>query len=154
MQIVFFSRVTLFVDMSQPFQDLHFHCLLLKWSENWVKIAQSCPTLCNPMDYTVHGILQARILEWVAFPFPRGSSQPRDWTQVSCIADGFFTSWATREALVTCQSLLFYHPHHWFFFFFAYICSSYKYLLLLIYLKSQLNMNTMLGHSLFTCYIV
>ena len=45
-----------------------------------VKVAQSCPTLCNPMDYTVHGILQARILEWVAFPFSRGSSQPRDQT--------------------------------------------------------------------------
>ena len=44
-----------------------------------------------------HGILQARILEWVAFPFPRGSSQPRDWTQVSYIASRFFTSWATRE---------------------------------------------------------
>ena len=42
-----------------------------------VKVPQSCPTLCNPMDYTVHGILQARILEWVAFPFSRGSSQPR-----------------------------------------------------------------------------
>ena len=44
------------------------------------------------------GILQARILEWVAIPFSRGSSQPRDRTQVSCIADGFFTIWATREA--------------------------------------------------------
>jgi len=44
------------------------------------------------MDYTVHGILQARILEWVAFPFSRGSSQPRDGTQVSHIAGGFFTS--------------------------------------------------------------
>ena len=43
-----------------------------------VKVAQLCPTLCDPMDYTVHGILQARILEWVAFPFFRGSSQPRD----------------------------------------------------------------------------
>ena len=42
-----------------------------------MKGAQSCPILCNPMDYTVHGILQARILEWVAFPFSRGSSQPR-----------------------------------------------------------------------------
>ena len=50
------------------------------------------------MDYTVHGILQARILEWVAFPFSRESSQPRDQTQVSHIAGGFFTSWATREA--------------------------------------------------------
>ena len=49
-------------------------------------------TLCDPMGYTVHGILQARILEWVAFPFSRGSSQPRDRTQVSHIAGGFFTS--------------------------------------------------------------
>ena len=46
----------------------------------------------DPMDYTVHGILQARVLEWVAFPFSRGSSQPRDRTQVSHIAGGFFTS--------------------------------------------------------------
>ena len=50
------------------------------------------------MDYTVHGILQARMLEWVAFPFSRGSSQARDQTQVSHIASGFFTSWATTEA--------------------------------------------------------
>ena len=55
-----------------------------------VKAAQSCLTVCNPMDYTIHGILQARILEWVAFAFSRGSSQPRDRTQVSCIAGGFF----------------------------------------------------------------
>ena len=67
-----------------------------KWSE--VKVAQSCPTLCDPMDYTVHGILQARILECVAFPFFGGSSQPRDRTQVSYAVGGFFTSWATREA--------------------------------------------------------
>ena len=63
---------------------------VLKLSE--VKISQSCPALCDPMDYTVHGILQARILEWVAFPFSRGSSQPRDQTQVSHTAGGFFTS--------------------------------------------------------------
>ena len=43
-----------------------------------VKVAPSCLTLCNPVDYRVHGILQARILEWIAFPFSRGSSQPRD----------------------------------------------------------------------------
>ena len=61
-----------------------------------VKVAQLCLTLCDPMDYTVHGILQARILEWVAFPFSRGSSQPRDLTQVSHISGRFFTSWATR----------------------------------------------------------
>ena len=45
-----------------------------------------------------HGILQARILEWVAFPFSKGSSQPKNQTQVSCIAGGFFTNWAIREA--------------------------------------------------------
>ena len=56
-----------------------------------VKVLQSCPTLCDPMDYTVHGILQARILEWVAMPSSNGSSKPRDQTQVSCIAGGFFT---------------------------------------------------------------
>ena len=55
------------------------------------------------MDYTVHGILQARILEWVAFPFSRAPSQPRDQTQVSRTAGGFFTSWAIREALSPSQ---------------------------------------------------
>ena len=63
-----------------------------------VKVTQSCLTLCDPMDYSVHGILQDRILEWVAFPFSRGSSQPRDQIQVSCIEGGFFTSWTIREA--------------------------------------------------------
>ena len=63
-----------------------------------VKVTQTCLTLFDPMDCIVPGILQARMLEWVAFPFSRGSSQPRDWTQVSHIADGFFTNWATREA--------------------------------------------------------
>ena len=62
-----------------------------------VKVAQLCLTFCDPIDYTVLGILQARILEWVAFPFSRGGSQSRDRTQVSCIEGKFFTSWATRE---------------------------------------------------------
>ena len=53
------------------------------WSE--VKVAQSCPILCDPMDYTVHGILQARTLEWVAFHFSRGKSQLKDQTQVSAL---------------------------------------------------------------------
>ena len=57
-----------------------------------VKAAKLCPTLCNPLDYTGYGILQARILEWVAFPVSRGSSQPRGRTPVSCIAGRFFTS--------------------------------------------------------------
>ena len=54
-----------------------------------VKVTQSCPTLCDPMGYTVHGILQARTLEWVASPFSRGSSQPRNQARVSCIVGGF-----------------------------------------------------------------
>ena len=62
-----------------------------------VKVAQSCSTLCDPMDYTVHRILQVRILKWVAFLFSRGSFQPRERTQVSLIAGRFFTSWATNE---------------------------------------------------------
>ena len=65
--------------------------------------AQSCPTLCDPMDCSlsgssVHGIFQVRVLEWIAISFSRGYSQPRDWTQVFCIAGRRFTVWATREA--------------------------------------------------------
>ena len=68
-----------------------------------VLVAQSCLTLWDPMEgsspgSSVHGILQARIVDWVAIPFSRGSSQPRDWNCVSCAADRFFTVWATREA--------------------------------------------------------
>ena len=66
--------------------------------------SQSYPAPWDPMDCnlpgsSVHEILQARILEWVTIPFSRRSSQPRDQTWVSCIADRFFTIWATREAL-------------------------------------------------------
>ena len=68
-----------------------------------LKVPQSCPALCDPMDYTAHGILQARILEWVAVPFSRGSSQPRDQTQVSRIAGIFFT--VTAEGLLICDSV-------------------------------------------------
>ena len=69
-------------------------------SEN--EVAQSCPTLCDPIDCSLpgsslHGILQARVLEWVAISFSRGSSQPRDWTWVSRIPGRFFNVWATRE---------------------------------------------------------
>ena len=63
----------------------------------YVLVTQSCPTFCGHMDCSlsgssVHRILQARILEWFAIPFARGSSQPGDWTRVSCIASGFFTT--------------------------------------------------------------
>ena len=63
-----------------------------------LKVTQLCLTHCDPMDYTVHGLLQARILEWVEFSFSRRSSLPRDWTRVSRIVGRHFTIWATREA--------------------------------------------------------
>ena len=75
---------------------LSFPPMLTLWKVK-VKLTQSCPTLCDPMDY---GILQARILEWVAFSFTRGSSQPRNRTQVSRIAGILFTSWATGKPRV------------------------------------------------------
>ena len=75
-------------------------------SEAWkvkVLVTQSCLTLCNPRECSppgssVHWISQARILEWVAITFSRGSSQPRDQTQVSCIAGRFFTVWTPRKS--------------------------------------------------------
>ena len=75
------------------------------WKKSESKVIQSCPTLCDPVDCSlpgssVHGILQARTLEWVAISFSRGSSQSRDWTQLSRIVSRCFTVWATREVLV------------------------------------------------------
>ena len=66
------------------------------------EVSQSCPALCYPLDCSppgssIHGIFQARVLEWVAISFSRGSSRPRDWTQVSGIVGRCFTIWATRE---------------------------------------------------------
>ena len=80
--------------------------LLCPWTWGiffWWDPTFSCPTLCDPMDSSlpssaVHGIFQATILEWAAISFSRGSSQPRDQTQVSCIAERRFTIWATEEA--------------------------------------------------------
>ena len=67
-------------------------------------VTQWWPILCNPVDSFVHAIFQARILEWVSYPFSRGSSQSRNWTRISCIAGRFFTSWATSEALKSLYS--------------------------------------------------
>ena len=92
-----------------------------EWAINWtnelyicvcVLSTKSCLTLCDPMNCSppgssVHGISKARILEWVAIPFSRGSFWHRDWTQVSCIAGRFFTNWANREA----QSVLLLFSH-------------------------------------------
>jgi len=74
------------IGFKQVFHSIH----VVKWSE--VKVAQLCLTLCNPMDYIVHGILQAKMLEWLANPLSRVSSQPRDRTQVSWLAGWFFTT--------------------------------------------------------------
>ena len=67
-------------------------------------IVQSCATLCEPMDYrlpvsSVHGILQATILEWVVISFSRGSSRLRDWTQVFCMTGRFFTTWVIGKIM-------------------------------------------------------
>ena len=71
-----------------------------------VKVTRSCTTLCHPMDCTsLHGILQARILEWVAIPFSRGSSQSRDLTQVSCMAGRFFTVCTTLSMHKVCRAI-------------------------------------------------
>ena len=87
-----------------------FFLRLVHWKKMKVKAAQSCLTLSNPMDCSppgssVHGVLQARILEWVAIFFSWGSSQPRDQSSVFCIAGRFFTVWATRGGLFTAVSL-------------------------------------------------
>ena len=72
-------------------------------SEKWSEVAQLCMILFDPMDCSlpgssIHGIFQARVLEWVAISFSRGSSQARDWTQVSHIEGRRFTLWPTRKA--------------------------------------------------------
>ena len=80
-----------------------YHRCLYKISKVKVLVTQCCLTFCDPMDCSppgssIHGIPQARILEWVAVPFSRGSSLLRNWTQVSLIVGRFFTIWATRES--------------------------------------------------------
>ena len=81
------------------FSQMPYPLIIFEWVS---EVAQSCPTLCNPMDCSlpgsfVHGIFQARILEWVAISFSRRSSQPRDQTQVLQIVVRLFSVWATRE---------------------------------------------------------
>ena len=88
--------------------------ILIITIHKWSEVAQSCLTLCNPMDCSlpgssVHGIFQTRILEWVAISFSRRSFRPRDWTQVSHIVDRRLTIWATRavQDIVCINYLLF-----------------------------------------------
>ena len=77
---------------------------ILLYAESESEVSQSCPTLCDPIDCSlpvssVHGIFQARVLEWAAISFSRGSSRPRDRTPVSLIVGRYFTILATRDAL-------------------------------------------------------
>ena len=106
---------------SFPRQTIQYHSNLTSRNWSWivlwrrtrhprkVKVTQSCLILCNTMDYTVHGILQMRTLEWVDFPSSRGSSWPRNQTGISWFAGGFFTSWVMREAPVF-SSLIYPQP--------------------------------------------
>ena len=77
--------------ITTKYEEISHRTFFYSRADGIVKVAQSCPTLCDHMDYKVRGILQARILKWVAFPFSRESSQPRDQTQVSHITGRFFT---------------------------------------------------------------
>ena len=116
----FSSMGTSFLTYNVFYRPLHG-----SWKWKKVKVTQSCPTLCNPMDYTALGILQARRLDWVAFPFSRGSSQPRDLIQVSLIAGELFTSWATREAHTNSSYLILilYHEPRVHKYYFPYVSS-------------------------------
>ena len=76
---------------------IHRNKLEIVWKKVKVKVAQSYLSLCDPMDYIVHRLLHARILEWVAVPFSKGSFQTRNQTQVSGIVGWLFTSWATGK---------------------------------------------------------
>ena len=103
--VIYFCLFILFREFS--YCSASFHTLqrvLTKRAplERWSEVAQSCPTLCDPMGCSlpgpsVHGIFQAIVLEWIAISFSRGSSQPRDRTRVSRNVDRRFTIWTTRE---------------------------------------------------------
>ena len=98
------AKILNFVSVLEIIQDFPMSLLIrVRFSCSWQKVKWKWKLLSRVWLFVtpwpiVHGILQARILEWVAFLFSRESSQPKDQTQVSCIADRFFTSWATREA--------------------------------------------------------
>ena len=97
--------------MKAPHEMPHWIPKTLLWRS--VLVPQSCPILCDPMycsplDSSVHEILQATTLEWVAIPLSRGSSWLTDWTWVSCISGRFFTIWASREA-----HYLYFSFHRW-----------------------------------------
>ena len=94
-QTISLNKIVLFI-----LTDHLFSILLHTESDNCSVVSHSLwPLNCSPPGPSVHGMVQARILEWIAIPFSRGSSQSRDWTQVSCIAGRFFTIWVTHYTL-------------------------------------------------------
>ena len=112
-----------FPELGVPGYILHgdpSNCNFLLWQSiriTGVLVARSCPTLYDPMDCSppgcsVHGILQARILEWIAISSFRGSSRPRDRSWVSCIADRFFTAWESLEISSKCSPQGPADPHY------------------------------------------
>ena len=105
-KILFYQNVSLYlcqnISLLKLIELLIFHIEKRKWKWKWISCVQLFET-----PWTVHGIFQDRILEWVAFPFSRGSSQPRDQTRVSHLAGRFFTSWATREVQI--YTLVFFY---------------------------------------------
>ena len=112
MPLFFFKLTVLFLCVINLLDNLLQ--LLEGWPVLKVLVTQLCLTLCDPKDYSlpgssVHGILQTRILEWTAIPFSRGHSQLRNWTRVSCIADIFFTVWATRNNVLVSDFNLLFH---------------------------------------------
>ena len=122
----------------------------MKWSE--VKV--SCVWLfAIAMNYTVHGILQARILEWVALPFSSGSSQPRDWTKISHIEGRFCTSWHTREAPSIynyCKNWLYFFCYTMYILQVYFICNSLFLLIPSFYTASPTSLFLLVTTSLFS----
>ena len=131
------------------------------WCESESEVAQSCLTLCDPMcslsGSSVHGIFQARVLEWVAISFPRGSSRPRNRTWLSCIAGRRFTVWATREAGTKGICCLFFTLEQFYFslslslslFFFFLLCFKSSNLLNL-----QIQLSVTLTNFILTYYML
>ena len=101
----------------------HYHCtlaihyLILSSTQSFLRSESESHSVCIPVFASpctsVHGILQARILEWVVFPFSRESSKPRDQTQVSSIAAGFFNNWAIRESIPQHSLILIFLRWRW-----------------------------------------
>ena len=92
------------INSYNPERSVLLHCVPW-WRPSEPVRLLSCVRLCNPLDCSlpgssIHGIFQARVLEWVAISFSRGSSRPRDWTQVSHLAGRRFTIWTTREPMM------------------------------------------------------